>query len=138
MKKIATLLFCILLVMSVSHKAFATEKPKTRISYVKQKGDLVRFSLTSSKPFIFGSNKYYLHIGDKEFTRAEQSKSNGKGRLTFLIPSTDFKALKDGNAIYLTYGDPGVADEAGFEELCKAGSPKCWSLGTFNKSMLSK
>ena len=105
---------------------------------MKRKGDLVQFSLTSSRPFIFGSNKYYLHVGDKEFTRAEQSKSNGKGRLTFLIPADDYRRLKEGAGVFLTYGNLGADDEQAYEELIKECSTKCWSLGKFSKTMLTK
>lgn len=138
MKNIATLLLGVFLMLSVSHTVLAVEKSKTKVSYVKQRGEMVHFSLTSSKPFIFGSNKYYLHIGDKEFTRAEQSKSNGKGRLTFLIPSSDFQTLKDGTGIFLTYGEMPADDDAAYEEMAKENTVKCWSLGKFNKSMLAK
>ena len=138
MKNITTLLLSLVLIMPFSGKALATEKAKTKIANVKQKGELVLFTLTSSKPFIFGGNKYYLHIGDKAFTRCEQSKSNGKGRITFLIPEGDFTALRDGASIYLTYGNPSVEDGATYEELSKANGAKCWSLGKFNRAMLSK
>ncbi len=138
MKNITVLLLVILLMLPYAERAAGAEKVKTKVSYVRRKGELVEFSVTSSKPFIFGSNKYYLHVGDREFTRAAQSKSNGKGRLTFLIPEEDFRALKEGAGVYLTYGNPNVEDGASYEDLSKINSARCWSLGKFSRSMLAK
>ena len=137
MKYITALFFSLVILLPFPGKSFAQEKAKTKIAHVKQKDDLVLFSLTSSKPFIFGNNKYYLHIGDKEFTRNEQSKSNGEGRMTFLIPADDFNTLNENAPIYLTYGVVS-RDGTNMEEMSKVNFVQCWSLGKFSRKLLTK
>ncbi len=139
MKNITTLLLSIVLLMPFSGSVKAQDKARTRIVQVKQKGDIVLFTLSSSKPFIFGSNRYYLRIGDKSFTRNEQSHTNGKGRMTFLIPKGDFNRLNESAAIYLTYGNISEDDASSLEELGKADDfLRCWSLGKFSRKLLTK
>src|SRR5579871_2710315 len=104
MKKIFALFFSLLIAAFFLGNAIAQEKPKTEVTSVKQKGTTVRFSLTSSKSFIFGSNRYILYIGNKAFMLNEQSHKNGKGYMTFLIPVDEFKQLGDGANMYLSYG----------------------------------
>jgi hypothetical protein len=137
MKKIIVLFLSVLFLLPFTGRVLAQEKPKTKITTVKHKGENMLFTLTSSKPFIFGSNKYYLHVGDKSFTRNEQSKSNGRGRMTFIIPTNEFNTLKDGEAIYLTYGRPSN-DDMSLEEMSKDNNTRCWSLGKFSRSLLTK
>ncbi len=139
MKKYIILLISSLLVLFSTINTNAQEKAKTKIAHVKLKNDKVRFTLTSSKPFIYASNRYILYIGDKEFSLYEQSSSNGKGTLTFLIPKTDFDILQDGKNVYLSYGE--ILKENTVQtlaELSKESYMKCWALGKFNKKLLSK
>ncbi|MFI5195795.1 MAG: hypothetical protein ACHQD8_01780 [Chitinophagales bacterium] len=136
MRKIIIIFFSMAIMLFFSGYAIAQEKPKTETTSVKQKDETVRFSLTSSKPFIFGSNRYVLYIGNKEFTRNEQSHKNGKGYMTFLIPADDFNSLQEGAGIYLTYGQVNV-EEADMNEMSK-NSRRCWSLGQFSKNLLTK
>ena len=138
MKKITALFFSLAMLVSFTGSAIAQEKARTKIAHVRQKEQLVLFTLTSSKPFIFGSNKYYLYIGDHEFTRNEQSKSNGKGRMTFLIPTDDFNKLTDGASIYLTYGRLTSDGGMSMAEMSRENFVQCWSLGKFSKTMLGK
>jgi hypothetical protein len=116
--------------------AQAQEKAVTKVSVVQQKGETVRFSLTSSQPFIFASNRYMLYIGDKEFALNEQSVEHEKGLMTFLIPAADFKALRDGASIYLTYGQVDVT-LTNMEEMANT-TRRCWSLGKFSKDLLTR
>jgi len=116
-------------------KSQAQSKAKIEISTIKQKGETVKVTVSSSKPFIFGSNKYILHIGDKICSHYEQTKKEGKGYLAFLVPSSEYKALTNGANIYLTYGH--VDEDANLEALSKQNA-RCWALGTFNKVPLTK
>lgn len=136
MRNLIALFFSLCVLLSFSGNAIAQEKAKTQVSSVKQKGETVRFTLVSSRPFIFGNNRYLLYIGGKEFKRNEQWKKSGKGYLSFFIPESDFGKLVEGSDIYLTYGSVNI-EEADMEELA-AKSRKCWSLGKFSKSMLTK
>lgn len=134
MKKIFTLFFSIAIVMLFSGGVMAQDKPKTELTSVKQKSGTVHFNLTSSKPFIFGSNRYVLYVGTKEIFLHEQGQNNGKGYISFFMDRADFDKLIDGSWIYLTYGDVEVAN-TDMSELAKE-SPRCWSLGVFQKSLL--
>ena len=136
MRKIIITFFSIVIMLFFSGYVIAQDKPTTQISTVKQKGEIIRVSLTSSKPFIFGSNRYILYIGNKAFTRNEQSHKNGKGSMTFLIPADDFDRLPEGANIYITYGQVNV-EEDDMVEMSKT-SQRCWSLGKFSKNLLTK
>jgi hypothetical protein len=135
MKKIILLSFALIITFFVSGNVNAQEKAQTKISSVTQKGETVRYSLTSSKPFIVGNNRYILRIGDKDFFRYEQSDNKGSGSITFLIPENDFNALAEGNSVYLTYGK--ASEDADMEGLAKK-SPRCWLIGKFSKDILTK
>ncbi len=137
MKRISVLILGITLVLSFSGKAFAQEKIVKSIATVKADGEFIDFTLTSPKPFIFGNNRYILHIGKTDFYRNKQSFDHDRrGSMTFFIPVADFNALQDSAAIYLTYGQPST-DNNDLEELSKADVP-VWSLGKFSKTLLSK
>src|ERR1700733_9363517 len=105
MRKIATLIFILFATCFFTGNVIAQEKATTEIVSVKQEGETVRLALQSSKPFIFGNNRYVLYVGTKEFfAHGEQSKENGKGQMTFVIPAQDFNNLKEGDGMYLSYG----------------------------------
>jgi hypothetical protein len=133
MKKISVLFFNVLAAVLFSASIMAQEKAQTKLTSVKQSGETVRFSLTSSKPFIFANNRYVLYVGTKEFFGLEQSKKDGKGYMTFIIPLSDFNNLKDGDGMYLSYGKVD-AEAVNMEELAKGR--RCWGLGKFSKSLL--
>ena len=136
MKKIATLLFGIIIVLSFSQVALAQEKAKTKISLIKQNEKNVTFTVTSTKEFYVGGNKHVLHIGGKHFDLYEQNNDEGKGTLTFFIPKNDFNSLKDGMPVYLVYGE--IEEGQNLDELCKQTYSPCWSLGKFNKKLMTK
>jgi hypothetical protein len=136
MKKFAALLWCFVITCFCCLSATAQQKAITRIAGVKEEGSDMLFTLTSSKPFIYGNNRYTLYIGNKDFARSEQSKKNGKGVIIFYIPSSEFKMLKEGAGMYLSYGSADPEDED-MEALAK-NSRRCWALGAFSKSLLKK
>jgi hypothetical protein len=112
----------------------AGEKATVKVSSVKQKGEEVHFAVSSTKPFIFGSNQYVLYIGGKEFTRMEQSNGEDKRVMTFVISKAEFRAIKEGAKMYLSYGR---VEDTDMEKYAKQ-SMKCWKLGTFSKKLLKK
>jgi hypothetical protein len=129
-------LFCLLLpffMATAMPPAGAQAKQAVAVGTATQKGNTVRFTITSPKAFIFGSDRYVLHIGDKNIMRYEQARKDGKGTLTFLLTDTEFKALSAGDDMYLIYGTPvdgqDLADKA-------QQSKRCWSLGKFDPAML--
>jgi hypothetical protein len=138
MKKITALFFSVVLLFSLPGSAKPQVRPNTAISSVKQNGNIVDFTLTSAKPFIFGSNRYILTIGDKTFYLNKQWAAQGKGTLVFFIPADDFNKLTEGSAIYLTYGDmPGNSSAQEKEAMAKENG-RCWPLGNFSKALLTK
>ena len=138
MKSSISLFFSLVFLLSFSGYAIAQQKAVTSIAEVKEKDQLVSFTLTSSKPFIFANNRYILHIGSKEFYSSRQSfDNNGVGSMTFLIQDADFIALPEGEDIYLTYGKVSV-DGKDMDAMTKSEYAPFWSLGKFSKSLLTK
>ena len=137
MKKIFTLFLGGMLALLCTGTVLAQTKAVTRIVSVKQKENDVNFNLSSSKPFIFGSNRYELHIGTSEFFRNTQSVKDGKGSMTFFIPAEAYNNLQEGSEIFLCYGHMAKGDKVNMEQLSKV-SNKCWQLGKFSRKMLTK
>ena len=139
MNKITVLFLSLLLIGFSSPDAFAQQQSTTKIASVTEKDNTVEFTLTSEKKFIFGNNRYVLHIGDKTFMRNRQSYDydNKIGTLTFLIANEDFKSLQDGKGIYLTYGYADETEQA-LDELSQHDFPTCWKLGKFSKDILTR
>ena len=130
-------LFSIFLSIFLSGNVIAGNKPKIEISTITQKDSTVSISLTSSKPFYMGGNRYILHIGDKDFKLSSQKVNKGRGVIIFFISANDFNNLQDGSNVYLTYGH--LADGTqNSEELSSKVSGKYWSLGKFSKNILTK
>jgi hypothetical protein len=137
MKKLIILVFTFLSVFSFSTGAAAQEKSKTQLSSVKQKDATILFSLSSSQPFIFANNRYLLYIGNKEFHLQEQTNDDdGTGHMSFFVQPGDFDKLQEGSAMYLTYGAVDI-ENANMEELANY-TRRCWSLGKFSKTLLTK
>ena len=131
------LAICFLLFISAN----AQEKVKTAITSIKLKDKTVELTVVSAKPFIVGGNMYLLYIGDKKFQLSRQSKKDGKGILTFLIPYNDFTQAKEGANIWMFYGDYILSDgnaAPDFDALLKENPRTCWSLGKLKKKSLKK
>jgi|SRR6185437_9263693 len=137
MKKIIILFFSLVMTFFFSGNVSAQDKPQVKIVSVKQNGKTVDFNLTSSKPFIFANNRYYLYVGNKDFYQYRQSKNNGKGAMTFLVPAEEYKNFKEGDDIYLTYGHVFRDDGQNRAEVAQANR-RCWSLGQFSSALHTK
>ncbi len=131
---VATLM--LLLATAGSVVAQDKSKPKTEFTGIRQREGLVRISLTSSRPFIFGSNTYALYIGRQECTRNEQWQTKGRGFMTFFMETDEAAMLQDGADMYLTYGTVNVNEED-MQALSKT-SRRCWYLGKYHKTKLTK
>src|SRR3954470_10016075 len=128
MKKNILFLFSLFCIFCFSNSGFA-QSPKS-ISSVKQKDKTIEFTVSSDKPFYTGDNIYVLSIGSVNFSLFKQTKSDGKGFITFLIPQADFDKLIEGEGVFLTYGEQtraGSSQQQDLEELSKT-SKTCWSL----------
>ena len=140
MKKRIVLFISCLSMFYFSANSFAQEKAKTEITNVKQNAQTVEFTVESSTPFYYGGNVHILHIGNKDFSHSKQSKTDGKGKLVFLIPVADWNALTDGTDVWVTYGNlfkTSNDEQTDIKALCE-NSPKCWYLGKFSPGLLKK
>jgi archaellum component FlaF (FlaF/FlaG flagellin family) len=114
----------------------AQEKAKTEIAGATQRSSsVVAVNVTSSGDFIFGNNKYVLHVGDQAFDLYEQGGEEQSGKLTFLVPANAFNSLHENAKMYLVYGE---TDDQQMEALSKDSNFPCWYLGTFSKTLLKK
>ena len=137
MLKLNALIISAIILLSWSIPGFSQEKANITIAGVKEKGGEVHFSLKASRPFIFGNNRYILHIGTSDFTRNEQSTHEGKGDMIFFIPAAEYRSLQEDAPMYLTYGTLRVnADN--LQAVSKENYTPCWSLGKFTTSLLTK
>lgn len=141
MKKLISLLVCVVLCLTIPRISFAYEKAKTKVATVKQKGNQVIFTLTSSKKFVTGGNDYILFIGNRHFEENKNLSSNGKGVMNFYLSDKDFNSLQEGDNIYLTYGHIANDEEhegEQLEEYGKQNNKRVWPLGKFSTKMLTK
>ncbi|MCX6294766.1 MAG: hypothetical protein NTX97_01660 [Bacteroidetes bacterium] len=134
-----TILLILFLSLIYSENFFA--QSNAAISKIIQKGQRVELTITASKPFYVGGNMHILHIGNKDFTHYKQTKKNGKGILTFLIPIEDFNSLVQGDVVWMSYGNllkenPG--ENINIEEMCKTNPQKLWYFGKFSAKLLKK
>lgn len=119
--------------------AIAQQVHKARIGTVKQKNNTIEFTVTSSVPFYVGGNVYVLHIGNKTFRLSEQtSDDKNRGYLKFFIPVDEYNKLKEGNAVYLTYGYMHTNEEQEVLAVSKKDPDRCWQVGKFSKKLLTK
>ena len=109
------------------------EKQKVTVSYATGTGKPIIVILSSPTPFIRGSNIYVLHIGNRCYSHGKQSKSGGKGSISYKIPATDYNLLNDGTQMYLTYGQLDNTNPASLEKLANESAFPCWELGLFKK-----
>ena len=132
MKK-AAIFITLIITLFLAHTANAQQKAVTKIASVKQGAKTVAITITSSKPFIFGNNRYMLYIGDKDFTMYHQPHDDAKNQLTFDVPAESYANLKDGEDVYLTYGS--VFHSGSDRPAIAKTNKRCWSLGKFSKNM---
>jgi hypothetical protein len=136
MKK-AIAVFCFVIALQFFNSpAKAEEKQKARISLIRQTGNTVALTVSSPHEFYVGGNKHILYIGGKHFDLYEQNNEDGRGYLKFFIPADDFKMIKDGTRVYLSYGELEIENEDELEALCKQNFGPCWQLGKLNKRRL--
>jgi hypothetical protein len=54
------------------------------------------------------------------------------------VPSEEFRAIKDGSRVYMSYGELVLEEGEKVEDVCKENFCPCWSLGKLNKKQLKK
>lgn len=137
MKNTILLFFTLVFVCFSHNPALAQEKQKAKVSLIKQAGNTVTVTITSNEEFYIGGNTHILHIGNKHYDRNEQNNIDGKGILKFFIPANEFKALKNGTKMYLSYGQLDTGNEQEMDAFSKDKESRCWALGKLNKKMLT-
>ncbi len=128
-------------ILYFSENTFAQEKAKTEITSVIQNAQTVELTIESTTPFYFGGNVHILHIGNNDFKMYKQTKNNGKGQLTYLIPISDWNTLTNGADVWVTYGNlfkTSPDQNIDIKTLCEKAPQKCWYLGKFNADLLKK
>jgi hypothetical protein len=136
MKNIVVLI-ALAIAVCVTSVATAQVWPKTELTSVKHAGKTVNFTITAPKPFIYGSNRYILHIGDHNFFQHQQSAKKGKGMLVFAVPAEDLAKISDGSKMFVTYGDAGDGEQE-LEDAAKQNNKRCAALGKLNKKSISR
>ncbi len=136
MRKIIALFFSMAVMVLYANNLTAQQKAAASITSVKKTDENIRFTFTSSKPLIFGDNRYVLYIGNKEFTKSEVPGDENNKTITFLLTQNEFSALNEGADIYVTYGHVNTEEQDMAAYAQK--SHKCWALGKFSGSMLTK
>jgi hypothetical protein len=138
MKRILRLLMLLVVMGATIHPTVAQEKQKAKIGQIRQENDKVTVTVTSSKEFYVGGNVHILYMGDKSYSLYDQQNEDGKGLLKFYVPSEEFRAIKDGSRVYMSYGELVLEEGEKVEDVCKENFCPCWSLGKLNKKQLKK
>ncbi len=138
MKRILQLLMMLGVLGVATQPTAAQDKQKARIGQIKQEKDKVTVTVTSSKEFYVGGNVHILYMGDKSYSLYDQQNEDGKGMLKFYVPSEEFRAIKDGSRVYMSYGELVLEEGEKVEDVCKENYCPCWSLGKLNKKQLKK
>jgi hypothetical protein len=134
MKKIISLFFSMAVMVLYANNLIAQQKASATITSVQQKGENIWFTLTSSKPLIFGDNRYVLYIDGREFVTSETPADENNKVISFVLSANEFNSLKEGADIYLSYGH--INTEEQDIVTYAQQSRKCWPLGNFSKAML--
>ena len=138
MKRILRLLMLLVVMGATIHPTVAQEKQKAKIGQIRQENDKVTVTVTSSKEFYVGGNVHILYMGDKSYSLYDQQNEDGKGMLKFYVPAEEFRAIKDGSRVYMSYGELVLEEGEKVEDVCKENFCPCWSLGKLNKKQLKK
>lgn len=138
MKKILHLLLLLVVMGTSIQPTAAQDKQKAKIGQIKLENDKVTVTVTSSKEFYVGGNVHILYLGDKSYSLYDQQNEDGKGMLKFYVPVDEFKSIKDGARVYMSYGELVLEEGETVEDVCKENFCPCWSLGKLNKKQLKK
>jgi hypothetical protein len=109
---------------------------------IKQNNNVIELTITSQTHFRVGGNLVVLHIGDRIFTKSQQTDEGNISRLTFFIPSGEFQKLADGQDMLLAYAYQNERgnhlDETDRASTTQPYAGKQWALGKLNKQLQKK
>jgi len=100
-------------------------------------GNSVEIELESSKQFEIRNDLIVLKIGNKEFSRSKSPKDGSLNRLIFMIPTSAFEALADGEAMVVSFRSDNVSGDVSATGGSRRGGPR-WDFGKLNKSLLQR
>jgi hypothetical protein len=135
MKIIIKCFFLIVLGLGAGLAGFSKSKAIIEVKEAKLVNQTVELTLHGNKPFPVGNNLFILHVDGKEFSHSRQAKKTSDALLTFLIPVADFRSLREGSTMYVTYGHSGMS-ESSLETFSKEAQGTCWKIGLFSATLL--
>ena len=101
---------------------------------IVQKKDQVEVTLSSPEPFYVGSRPFALHVGDRVFTRSQQTDLETESLLTFFLDVSEFKGLIEGEEMILVYGLENPPAEKTAPAAPGTFRSPFWRLGPFRKN----
>lgn len=109
-------------------------------SAVLVKNSTVELSILSAHPFYVGGNFFVLHIGHQKFDLSRQIDADEKSELIFLIPKSEYLKIKNGENIFLTYGEffDAALDTEEAKDACMQSPNHGKYLGTFSSALSIK
>lgn len=120
--------------------AYAQAVPNSQVGTVIKKAQAIELTIDAPEPFYVGGNIFLLRVGNSIFSKYNQTDVDGKGKLTYLIPLSDYAKLIDGDKMFLTYGVL-IAPNTTEQDLHRLGNDNPNSvkyLGVFRTKMLKK
>lgn len=138
--KVIISVFCAALFSLSAFYTHAQAIPQATIGTVLKKAQTIELTIQSTEAFYVGNNIFLLHIGNSMFHKYKQTDEEGKGKLTYLIPASDYAKLIDGEKLYLTYGvlfAPNKSDQD-LQNVCRDNPNAAKYLGDFSTKMLKK
>jgi hypothetical protein len=112
------------------------------LTSIQQKDKTVELTITSQTHFRVGGNLVVLHIGDRVFSKSQQTDNGAISKLTFYIPSEEFQKLADGLDMLLAFdyqseqaNQPNETDRVAPSQ---PSSGRQWALGKLNKQLQEK
>jgi hypothetical protein len=128
--------------LTLLHLLVPAQENRIECTSIKQNNNIVELTLTSQTHFRVGGNLVVLHIGDKVFSKSQQTDEGAISRITFYIPSEEFQKLADGQDMRLDY-DYQAQQASQPDNTNSAVAPqqyggKQWALGKLNKQLQKK
>jgi hypothetical protein len=112
------------------------------LTSIQQKDKTIELTITSQTHFRVGGNLVVLHIGDRVFSKSQQTDNGAISKLTFYIPSEEFQKLADGLDMLLAFDYQSVqANQLNETDRAAPSQPSAgrqWALGKLNKQLQKK
>ena len=70
--------------------AYAQAVPNSQVGTVIKKAQTIELTIDAPEPFYVGGNIFLLRVGNSIFSKYNQTDVDGKGKLTYLIPLSDY------------------------------------------------